>query len=453
MKVIVGAYAWLPKAELSKEQMATLRDVLTVHPKKVGDHPGEVPAPIPLYRETDELFGMAREFFMARRKSHHEIDFRVTEGNRDTWPGDLTYTTDPKKQLRPEQAEALQVVLSEFREKERLGGIVRAVPGWGKTIWACSLIHALQVPTLVVVHKEFLMDQWVTRLTEFLPNAKIGIVQSDSCEYKDRHVSIGMVHSLAERDYGDEFYRHFGLILTDECHRVGSATWSAVPPKFPARWRIGLSATPRRKDGADRVFFEHIGQLLFAAKEKRLKPQVRRVWTGFKLAHTPNFNPALGGKSILLKFLCASPVRNKCIIDQLILAIKAKRKVLVLSERLKHLHKLEELTRKAWEGTGVELPTMGYYVGGMTKEALDHAATCQVIFATSQLVTEGLDIPSIDTLFLTTPLADVEQAVGRILRPSEGKKDPVVVDFREEDISLSKRYAEFRDRQYERMIA
>lgn len=241
-----------------------------------------------------------------------------------------------------------------------------------------------------------------------------------------------------------------GVVLHN-CHRIGAATWSQVPPKFKAKWRLGITATPRRKDGSDNVFYYHIGDILFAASEQRMKPKVRRVWTEFNLVKTPTLNPALIPKSLLLRFMCANKARNKLIAKQLVLALNAGRKVLVLSERLAHLTAMEMELREQWKDETDPLPTIGYYVGGMTEEALDVAAQKQVIFATRQFAEEGLDIPALDTLFLTTPMSDVEQAVGRILRPFEGKKEPVVVDFRDDRLTYCVKLGESRDRYYKKV--
>jgi superfamily II DNA or RNA helicase len=240
-------------------------------------------------------------------------------------------------------------------------------------------------------------------------------------------------------------------ILVHNCHRVGAALWSRVPPLFPARYRIGISATPRRKDGAEDVFRFHIGDVIFNASEQRMKPKIRRVWTGYKPVQTNNFNPSLLGKNMILKFMCANTKRNTTIIEQIILAVKAGRKCLVLSERLQHLRDMETLLLKLWKDADGSKPSIGYYIGGQEQDALSEAAKQQVILATSQLVQEGLDIPALDTLFITTPLSDIEQASGRILRPSEGKKEPIIVDFRDDEIGLCRRFAEFRDKQYERI--
>jgi superfamily II DNA or RNA helicase len=446
MRVVVDAYAWIPKNELTSKQLLTLKSLLTVIPRKVGDHPGEAPGPLYLYREEGDRIGVPRQFFLDRRKDRHQVEFEVTDGDLARWAGPLHFSG----RLRSEQQKAVASTITKFRNGT-LGGIIRADPGWGKTVAACALLAEMKVPTLVVVHKEFLMSQWKERIEQFLPGAKVGIAQQNMCDYTGKHVVIAMVHSLAtENRYPRSFYRWPGLVITDEVHRIGAETWSPVPAQFSARYRLGISATPRRKDGADNVFRYHIGRVLFGATERRLKPKVRRVWTNFRVVKTERFNPALVSRSILVRFLCASRARNRLIVQQLKLAVEAGRKVLVLSERLNHLEALDAALAREM---GSEAPSTGRYVGGMTQAERDESAQCQVIFATKQLASEGLDIPPLDTLFLVTPMSDVEQAVGRILRPFEGKKDPVVVDFRDNKVAKFKAAGESRDKFYRRIGA
>ncbi len=445
MKVVVDAWAWLPKAELTLVQLQGIRHALTIQPRKVGDHPGEAPGPLELFKDEPDRVGIPREYFLANRRPHHEVEFRTTKGDHTRWAGPIAFVG----RLREEQERAIQTVIDRTSGEVCCGGLVRAVPGWGKTVAAMALISRMNVPTLVVVHKEFLLNQWQERISEFLPGAKVGRVQQDVCDFIGKHIVLCMVHSIAARDYGPLFYGWPGLVVVDEVHRIGAETWAPVPAKFPARWRVGFSATPRRKDGAENVFFFHIGQVLYTSKEQRLKPKIRRVYTDFHLVKTDRFNPGLATRALLLQFLCGSTPRNKIILDRLIMALEAGRKVIVLSERLQHLSVLEEGLRRAWPHSS--LPSTGFYIGGQSESALERAAEAQCIFATSQFASEGLDIPELDTLFLTTPLADIEQAVGRILRPCEGKKEPVVVDFRDDKVRKFQEYGDMRDRQYRRI--
>jgi superfamily II DNA or RNA helicase len=188
---------------------------------------------------------------------------------------------------------------------------------------------------------------------------------------------------------------------------------------------------------------------LFTSVEQRLIPKIRRVWTEFKLVHTGSLNPSLVSKQVLLKFLCGNKARNAVIVEQLVKAAAAGRKPIVLSERLQHLDVLEADFKRRWDAveTG-PAPSTGFYVGGMKEDELEDAAKARVIFATRQFAEEGLDIPELDTIFLTTPMSDVDQAVGRILRPAAGKKEPIVVDFRDENVSLCKKAGDSRERFY-----
>jgi|WetSurMetagenome_2_1015567.scaffolds.fasta_scaffold08587_7 superfamily II DNA or RNA helicase len=448
MKVVVDSYAWLPKSELTPDQIVSLKQTLTVVPIKVGDFPGESPEPIPLYRDEGQLLGVPREFYFAnRRPMVHETVLNVTRGALHDWlPVKFSGT------LRAEQRSAVQEIATLFRGGI-FGGIIQAKPGWGKTVAALALAAELGVPTLVVVHKEFLMDQWKERIKTFLPGAVIGHVQQDQCDFHGCTIVMGMVHSLAGAQYPAEFYEWPGLVITDEVHRIGASTWSVVPPRFRARWRLGFTATPRRKDGADDVFWKHIGPILFAGKEERLKPTVKRVWTNFKLVQTDRFNPNLAPRHLVLRFLCASKHRNDVIVDQVIQALAKGRKCLVLSERLEHLERIGDRLTSVWPQEYGEPPTIGHYVGGKTKAQLDVSAKARVILATIQYAAEGLDIPELDTLFLVTPMSDVEQAVGRILRPVDGKRSPIVVDFRDDSVPMLEAMGRKRDRYYRQVAA
>lgn len=225
-----------------------------------------------------------------------------------------------------------------------------------------------------------------------------------------------------------------------------------MPAKFSARWRVGISATPRRKDGADDVFFYHIGSVLFSAKEQRLKPKIKRVWSNFRLVKTDRFNPSLAPRTLVINFLVASRSRNERIVDQMVRAAQAGRKLLVLSERLQHLDTLAQMFETRWqEELPDPVPTFGFYVGGKTAEEREDAAEAQIIMATSQYAQEGLDIPALDTLILATPMSDVEQAVGRILRSHPSKKEPIVVDIRDDNVPIFRKAGENRDRLYARI--
>lgn len=389
MLVKVGSQAWLPRDELTPDQVVNLKKTLTIVPRKVGDM-GEDPEPFPIYTELNGYLGVPREFFFLHRRPIHQVQWQVTEGATDWKPAPFVGT------LRPEQRLAVETVVTQFRAG-RLGGILQAKGGSGKTVMALAIAAELRVPTLVVVHKEFLVEQWKERVRQFMPEAEIGHIQQDVCDYRGKTITVGMVHSLAGGQYPADMYGSFGLLIGDEIHRIAAKTWSAVPPKFSARFRLGVSATVRRKDGANNVFYWHIGPIIFAGKEERLVPKIKRVWTKFRLVNTDRFNPNLAPRHLLLRFLCGSVHRNQLIASKIVEACLAGRKCIVLSERLEHLDRLEDALRVQWLSANGPL-TVGYYVGGQTKAHLEEAAKAQVILATVQFACVDVDAPLVDPI-------------------------------------------------------
>jgi superfamily II DNA or RNA helicase len=447
MDVRVDSYAWLPKAALSASQIASLKSDLTRIPRVMWKNEEDRPKPVRLYVETETELGIAREFFFAHRRPVHKVTANWTHGRSDLFSPFGEFAAEP----REEQQQCLQAVTRYLEDPETcLGGIIRAVPGWGKTVAGLMLAQHFNLPTLVLVHRGFLMKQWAERAAQFVPDAVVGIAQGPQCQYEGSSIVIGMIQSIVLGKYPREFYEWPGLIITDECHRVGAYTWSPAQGMFRARYRVGLTATPRRKDGMENAFYYHIGRLMFAAKEQRLVPKIRRVWSDFKLFKTERFNPNLAPRTLIIRFLLHSKVRNRTIVLQLIQAVQAGRKCLVVSEQLDHLDRLKELLLEEWPMETPE-PTISHYVGGMNDASREVAAEAQVIFTTSHYSSEGLDIPALDTLFLTAPLSDVEQVVGRILRPHPDKKDPIVVDFRDDKVKQFKRQGEKRDAYYDQV--
>jgi superfamily II DNA or RNA helicase len=438
MLVRVSDWAWLPLDEYPSDSLTRLKDELTIQPRRTSEHQEDIP-PIELYcDEFDGVIGIPRGFFFARSCKSHDVSMEVSLGR--------PIKTNFAGKLREDQEEARAVVIEE-QLNGRLGGLVQAKPGYGKTVVALSIFASMGVNAIVVVHKQFLLDQWVERIKQFIPSARIGRIQKDKCEFgKGYDISVAMIQSLVKRrmSYPSELWSDFGLAIYDECHRVSSPTWSAVAPLFTAKYRLGLSATPRRLDGTEDVFFNHIGPIVYKSRVKRVVPKLRRIFTGFKLVRTPRFDPNRVSKEIQLRFLCKSPERNNLIVDELSKAVNVGRKVIVLSERLKHL----DLLREKFEEIKPDGCVVDYYVGGRTKEELRKAEGADVLLCTYQMTKEGLDIPSLDTMFLTTPISDVEQSVGRIMREYDGKKEPVVTDFIDENVTRFARSWNSRRRFY-----
>jgi len=377
---------WLPKEEMDRMLIAHLRSELTIIPRKARGYDDVKSDPIRCYIETPYEFGVPRAFWFGTSTKSYEYDWDVSFGSRwEESPECLLTHEGPYA----EQAEIIDLFQGRFErcspacaEDEEtpdreagllMGGIFQADTGFGKTDVALGLINRLQTTTLVIVHKEFLQTQWIGRAKKWFPDMKIGLVREKKCDFEGRHLVVAMAQSLALDDgerYPAELYGWPGLLVVDETHRVGAPTWAPIPPKFSSAWRLGMTATARRWDGADKVFWWHLGEVAYKARTETPKPNVRMI-----KVRSDGLPPVVMRETvkapIVINILVKLKRRNRKAVDEMVKALKAPaaRKLFVLSERLDHLRKLEEMLREAWkterEAGGVpdEELTTGFYVG------------------------------------------------------------------------------------------
>lgn len=354
---------------------------------------------------------MAKNQYEDRRSSGHPIDLSF----RKSW--------------RPGQQDFVRGLVDGVRAND-LGGIGKAGCGFGKTVSACGTLAALGRTTLVLVHKEFLRDQWAKEVKNFL-GVDVGYVQGDQLDYEGRPVVVGMIQTLAQREFPQDFYRYFGLVLADECHRMAAPTFWQTITKFPARYYLGLTATPRRRDRLEKLFFWTIGKILAEGHGESLDC---KVW---KVLYQPNLHPrdySYRGNEMLARLinkLCEDQARTDMICRIIHRAVKKGRKVLVLTDRVAHVEEMVLDMRRRFEQHG-ENYTAGNYKSGKTKKAQasrDTAAKATVCVGTWHMAQEGLDIPDLDTVVLATPRSDIEQGIGRVRRLLTGKREPVVIDI------------------------
>lgn len=354
-----------------------------------------------------------------------------------------------RPELKRDQDAALLEFFARLRAQESAfkGGCLCSACGTGKSVMGVKMIATLGLTTVILVHKGFLMDQWVKRITEFsdITQDEVGFVVQNKCQLKDKKVIIAMAQSLTSREYGDEFRNFAGLLLVDEVHRFAAPVFQTALWQIPARYRIGLTATPDRQDGLSKVFRYHIGPVLTKTSCKNLTPDVYQVPTRV-MVNPKNYVSKKAGKSYLgtlVTLLVKNQQRNDIIVKNILSALGKGRKILVLSQRVEHLEDLAKFTKER----SLFKFTYGYYVGGKKKEELETTSRSDLILATTAMAKEGLDIPDIDVLILTSVASDVVQDCGRVLRHAEGKRTPIIVDIVDE-CPECKQFARSRQRKY-----
>merc|ERR1712127_178315 len=135
-------------------------------------------------------------------------------------------------------------------------------------ICALNIISRLKTKTLIIVHKEFLLRQWIERIEQFLPDAKVGKIQAKVIDIDDKDIVICMLQSLSMKDYPKDMFRSFGFTICDECHHIGAEVFSRSLLKVVTKYMLGLSATMKRKDGLTKVIKWFLGDIVCKIERK-----------------------------------------------------------------------------------------------------------------------------------------------------------------------------------------
>ena len=307
------------------------------------------------------------------------------------------------------------------------GGILEVPCGAGKTVMALKIISLLKKKTLIIVHKEFLMNQWIERIAEFLPNATVGKIQGQVFDVKGNDIVIGMVQTLYDKEYPADAFSCFGLTIIDEVHRIGSEQFSRTLFKTITPYMLGISATVDRKDKLTRVLYMFIGNKIYSEARESDDPVCVRA-IQYK-TDDPLFNETeldFRGNpkySSMIVKLCDYNRRSDFIVKIIgdLIEEEPEKQIMVLCHNRSLLTYLYD---------GIEhrkIASVGYYVGGMKQANLQQTETKQIVLATYAMAAEALDIKTLSTLVMVTPKTDITQSVGRILRVKHEK--PIIVDI------------------------
>jgi len=444
MKEGMGATFVFNKERISAIRLEKIKEELTFNStdgSKMGYGKSKT---IELFHEHQNLISVPRLYAKKRLislfplkdvggiKFEHHADLQFNSKGVDDWINKDKSTMDDKKAMHEKQKTALEEFQIELNKCRPLPeGVLIAPAGSGKTVMGMMLMAELRKKTLILVHKDFLSEQWIEGMKRLLflngkliQDSDIGICQQKKCDFEGKKIVIGMVQSIAKSNYPDEFWNHFGLILADEVHRYASPVWVKAIGRISAPIRIGLTATLRRGDGLTGIFKWTIGHKLAEIKGYQLKPDVYQISCPVDIQPNRYRSKHKIFFGMLSSLIAEDYEMRRCILEQLEPAAKAGRKIMVLSDRVAAL----EFLKIQFDNLFLNV-TSSLYTGKVKKEDRKKAEDADVIFCTIQMMKEGLDIPELDTCFITTVHSDVEQMIGRILRIHEGKKKPLVVDI------------------------
>ena len=334
--------------------------------------------------------------------------------------------------LRDYQIEQVDAFLNACDDPIKMGGIVSIGCGGGKTVIAINIACRLKLKTLFISHKDFLNVQFAERVKMFSPDSSIGIIKQNKVDIKNKDFVVGSLQSIAMRDYDPDIFKDFGLVIIDEVHHCSAEVFSQALIKTCSPFVLGLSATLNRKDGLRKVFEWFIGKPVVKLINNTDDNDIDVKYYHFTSNNTEytRIETMFNGKISAVKML-GNVVSYKPRILFIVEAIKEnmtkERQLLVLSERKALLNDIYTLLNN---DTDFDY-TIGYYIGGMTQKKLNESAKANIILATTHMSSEGLDIPTLNSLILVSPMSDIEQSVGRILRSKVSDRiiKPLIIDI------------------------
>ena len=454
------------KAGLSAEQTEQIQKELLVAPKVNSKYMGKAALDalsFKVYRESPNRWYLPRAW---ATKVFGPVEQNVVPEGTDMRP-DLIFQGNPY--------DYQEAIMSSFINAGA-NGLICVPCGKGKTFMALGIAAKLKKRFLVVVDKEFLMNQWKGEMEALFPGIRIGIIQEDSkqigeiaapkytvADLKEKlkvlglsqagtkevlaarlaeaepakpleyDCSIALIQTLVRRDFGPGDFDTFGFTIFDECHHLGAQHFSKTLQRVQTAKMLGLSATPTREDGLTKVFTWFIGEPVYWEKTREPDPTVEVKGVNIQTEDIIyNTIPTdWRGEPVTARLLtnvlgCAQ--RNAKIVEWILkLAAEPRRRILILSERIGHLNTIEELIKAADPTL-----TQSYYVGGMKQEVREEgAATARIILASYAMASEAMNIKTLNTVVLASPRKSVEQSTGRILRvrPDQREVPPMIVDI------------------------
>ena len=351
--------------------------------------------------------------------------------------------------LREKQLKAVEELLAVSN------GILHANTAFGKTVTAIALIAERKVNTLIIVDRVSLLNQWCERLSVFLniPKQEIGVIGGGK-KNPTGIIDVAVSQSLYRDNKVSELVKGYGQIICDECHHVSAVGFEQIMKNSPAKYKYGLTATLKRKDGKERIVLMQLGPVRYKDLSKVSSELMHKVLvqeTGISSDDLSNEHTT----NELYDCLYINAIRNMQIVMDIRNCLDENRYPIVLTERKEHIDLLEKelspyvkvyklhggLKKKEREGIMDELQNISDDVR-------------RVIIATSKYVGEGFDYPILDTLFLTLPISwsgRIKQYAGRLHREYHEKKEVRIYDYVDSRIDAAMKMYEKRSKGYRSM--
>lgn len=450
LEILIKEQVHLKRAQLNPQLIVFLRDNLNFINsdffvmKQLGKSPYKIEKYFKLIEETSEVIIIPRGFIseIIQFCKTEKIPFKIID--KRTKKKEINITSSIA--LRPQQKEVLE------RLDKKDFGVVVAPPNSGKTVIGLELIARKRQPTLILVHRKQLFDQWMDRIQSFLriPKDKIGQIGNQKNKI-GKEITIAMIQSLTRKESLEYLTNEFGMIIVDECHHIPAKSFRGVISQLNSYYLYGLTATPKRKNNDEKLIYMYIGNILYEmTQEEQLLAQNMKAEINIKETNLfAPFDYRIDKYEMISQILIHDTHRNSLITDDIEQHIARFKSILILTERKNHVDILNLYLKDKYETIAIT----GDDSERTRKSKLDQIKQghFKILISTGQFFGEGVDIDSLECLFIVYPFAfqgKLIQYIGRIQRSG---KPPVIFDYRDSQIDYFEKMFKQRDRYYNKL--
>lgn len=311
--------------------------------------------------------------------------------------------------LRAEQEDAIKEILKYD------SSICVAPPGFGKTLIGAKIFEQRAVKTLIIVNKNMLLDQWISRFVDYFGYKKsdIGFL-GKSQNRLNGNIDIATMQSLNNIP---ELVENYTQVIVDECHHIPALTFEQIVKNFKGMYILGLSATPNRKDELDPILYQQLGNISYEYK----KPKTH---TNRLLVIKTEFTSSADNYAAIINELVSNEDRNRQIVETI--KEHQNRKILLLSDRIEHLNLLENILKEQ------NIDFVSVHGSQNKKEQVENmqkVKTSSLILATSSFFGEGIDFPHLNTIIFATPISFYGRLIQYLGRIGRGNQECLAIDF------------------------
>jgi superfamily II DNA or RNA helicase len=358
-------------------------------------------------------------------------------------------TTKSLVKLRKNQQDAVRAM------SKHDAGILHAPTAFGKTVTAIGMITKRKTNTLILVHNRQLLDQWQERLKSFLPDIEVGVIGGGKLK-PTGVIDIATYQSLINQKDNSvsELVQDYGHVIVDECHHVSAPRFEMVLNEVRAKYVLGLTATPERQDGHQKIIFMTAGPIRHKVKntsEDKFDQQVivhQLYGSPPKQLIQSEERPKV---SDAYRWILENTERTERIVADILICVHQSKQPIVLTERREHTEIINSMLLEK----GIDSVVLkGAMRAAERKDIEERLPTAQVVVATGKYVGEGFDLPRLDTLFLAMPIAwkgSLAQYAGRIHRESDGKDRVTIHDYVDCSLPMLQRMFRKREKSYKAM--